>query len=62
MRHQASSGVLGRADSARAFSDFLAFGSHIERLSLTYTLAEVKFFRHVRALPEFYSTAESFMV
>jgi hypothetical protein len=62
MRHRALPGALGRADSARAFSDFLAFASHIERLRPTYTLAEAKFFRHVRALPEFYSTDESFMV
>jgi len=64
MRHQspAQPSAAGRTDSARALSDFLAFGSHIERLCLTYTLAEVKFFRHVRALPEFYSAAESFMV
>jgi len=62
MRHRAPPGAARRTDSARALSDFLAFGSHIERLCLTYTLAEVKFFRHVRALPEFYSAAESFMV
>jgi hypothetical protein len=62
MRHRTRPGAAGRTDSARAFSDFLAFASHIERLDAAYSLAEVKFFRHVRALPEFYSTAESFMV
>jgi hypothetical protein len=62
MRHRARPGAAGRTDSARAFSDFLALASHIERLCTAYSLAEVKFFRHVRALPEFYSIAESFMV
>jgi hypothetical protein len=62
MRHRAWPGAAWRTDSARAFSGFLASGSHIERLSAAYSLAGAKFFCHVRALLEFYSIAESFMV
>jgi hypothetical protein len=62
MRHRALPGAVWRTDSARAFSGFLAFRSHIERLCAAYSLAGAKFFRHVRALLEFYSIAESIMV